>query len=85
MFTIGRCLAAIIGTAFALAGSSALADKRVALVVGNSAYKNVTPLDNPAHDASLMADTLRSLGFALVGGGATPYDRGHTCRCVKRL
>jgi formylglycine-generating enzyme required for sulfatase activity len=70
MFTIGRCLAAIIGMAFALAGSSAQADKRVALVVGNSAYKNVTPLDNPVHDARLMADTLRSLGFALVGGTA---------------
>jgi formylglycine-generating enzyme required for sulfatase activity len=70
MFTIGRCLAAIIGMAFALANSSALADKRVALVIGNSAYKNVTPLDNPAHDARLMADTLRALGFALVGGGA---------------
>jgi Tfp pilus assembly protein PilF len=54
----------------ALAGSAALADKRVALVVGNSAYKNVTPLDNPAHDAKLMADTLRSLGFMLVGDGA---------------
>ena len=70
MFTIGRCLVAIIGMAFGLAGSSAQADKRVALVVGNSAYKNVTPLDNPARDARLMADTLRSLGFALVGGTA---------------
>jgi uncharacterized caspase-like protein len=50
--------------------AQALADKRVALVVGNSAYKNVTPLDNPRNDARLMADTLRSLGFAVVGGGA---------------
>jgi uncharacterized caspase-like protein len=70
MFTIGRCLAAIMWMAFALAGSAALADKRVALVVGNSAYKNISPLDNPAHDAKLMADTLRSLGFTLVGDGA---------------
>jgi hypothetical protein len=50
--------------------SSALADKRVALVVGNSAYKVVPPLANPKNDARLMADTLRSLGFTLVGGGA---------------
>jgi formylglycine-generating enzyme required for sulfatase activity len=70
MLTINRCLAAIIGMAFALAGAPALADKRVALVVGNSAYKNVTPLDNPARDARLMAETLRSLGFTLVGGAA---------------
>jgi uncharacterized caspase-like protein len=48
----------------------ALADKRVALVVGNSAYVNVPRLSNPANDARLMADTLRSLGFTLVGGGA---------------
>lgn len=25
----------------------ASAEKRIALVVGNSAYKNITPLDNP--------------------------------------
>jgi hypothetical protein len=48
----------------------AYADKRVALVVGNSAYVNVPRLANPANDARLMADTLRGLGFSLVGGGA---------------
>lgn len=48
---------------------AAHADKRVALVVGNSAYANITPLDNPRNDARLMADTLRSLGFSLVGNG----------------
>ena len=50
--------------------SSALADKRVALVIGNSTYKNVGPLDNPANDATLMAQTLKDLGFVLTGGGA---------------
>ena len=48
----------------------ACAEKRVALVVGNSAYRNVGRLDNPANDAKLLADTLSSLGFMLVGGGA---------------
>src|SRR5438046_910669 len=48
----------------------ALADKRVALVIGNSAYVNVPRLTNPVNDARLMADTLRFLGFTLVGGGA---------------
>ena len=38
--------------------SSAPADKRVALVIGNSTCKNVGPLDNPANDATLMAQTL---------------------------
>ena len=53
----------------ALAGPAA-AEKRVALVIGNSAYQNVTRLDNPRSDAELMADTLGSLGFTLIGGRA---------------
>src|SRR4051794_38582707 len=48
----------------------ASAEKRIALVVGNSAYKNITPLDNPSKDAGLMAETLGLLGFTLVGGHA---------------
>jgi formylglycine-generating enzyme required for sulfatase activity len=44
------------------------AEKRVALVIGNSAYINVPHLANPVNDARLMADTLGSLGFLLVGG-----------------
>jgi uncharacterized caspase-like protein len=51
-------------------GSPAKADKRVALVVGNSSYRNITQLGNPRNDASLMAETLRSIGFKLVGGRA---------------
>jgi hypothetical protein len=50
--------------------STAHAEKRVALVVGNSNYRNVQPLINPAADARLMADTLASLGFTVIGGGA---------------
>jgi TPR repeat protein len=49
---------------------TARADKRVALVIGNSAYKNISRLDNPANDAKLMANTLRRLGFTLIGNGA---------------
>jgi hypothetical protein len=62
-------LPAVVVAAMCLT-TPAQADKRVALVVGNSAYKNVTPLDNPRNDARLMADTLRALGFVVVGGGA---------------
>ncbi len=51
-------------------GSVAHAEKRVALVVGNSAYQNAVRLNNPASDAKLMSDTLLSLGFSVVGGGA---------------
>jgi len=50
-------------------GGPASADKRIALIIGNSAYQNVTRLDNPKNDATLMADTMRGLGFTLVGNG----------------
>ena len=48
----------------------AMAEKRIALVIGNSAYQNVTRLDNPRNDAVLMAETLGGLGFTLIGGRA---------------
>ncbi len=49
----------------------------MALVVGNASYRNVTTLDNPVNDAKLMADTLHSLGFTLIGGGAQlDLDKG---------
>ena len=59
-------------TAAAIAASSlpALAGKRVALVIGNSAYQNISRLDNPRNDAMLMAATLLELGFTLIGDAA---------------
>jgi hypothetical protein len=63
-------LAAIIGLLVLLSADPATADKRIALVVGNSAYQNVTQLDNPRNDATLMAETLSGLGFTLIGGHA---------------
>jgi hypothetical protein len=46
------------------------AEQRVALIVGNSDYRFVSRLNNPADDARLMASTLHDLGFTLIGGGA---------------
>jgi uncharacterized caspase-like protein len=48
----------------------AAAAQRVALVIGNSDYRYVPRLPNPGNDARLIASTLGSLGFTLVGGGA---------------
>jgi TPR repeat protein len=56
-------------------GSAAHADKRVALVIGNSAYQHAPVLQNPANDARLMADTLVSLGFSVVGGARLDLDK----------
>ena len=44
----------------------AFAGKRVALVVGDSAYQNVPPLRNPANDAAMMEITFRQAGFDVV-------------------
>ena len=40
--------------------------RRVALVIGNSAYQSVTPLPNPQKDASAIATSLRNIGFEVV-------------------
>ena len=40
-----------------------LAGNRVALVIGNSAYKNVASLPNPANDAAIVDSTLKGAGF----------------------
>jgi hypothetical protein len=42
------------------------AEKRVALVIGNSAYENVTPLPNPANDARAIGQFLNSAGFEVI-------------------
>jgi hypothetical protein len=44
-------------------GSDALAEKRVALVIGNSGYKAVTALQNPANDSADIARALEALDF----------------------
>lgn len=48
------------------AGADALADKRVALVIGNSAYQNVSALANPANDAAAIGQLLKISGFDAV-------------------
>jgi len=51
-----------------VSASAAKADRRVAFVVGNGAYKNVAPLPNPPIDAKAMAGVLRNAGFDVVEG-----------------
>ncbi len=63
-------LAAVVALLSLLSADPAAAEKRIALVVGNSAYQNITRLDNPRNDATLMAGTLSGLGFTLIGGSA---------------
>ena len=46
--------------------AGAASGRRIALMIGNGAYKNVHPLDNPPRDAKLIADPLKGLGFQTV-------------------
>ena len=50
----------------AMASTEARAEKRVALVIGNSAYQNASKLTNPVNDANAMADLFRRAGFDVV-------------------
>jgi hypothetical protein len=43
--------------------SPASAAQKVALIIGNSHYLNVSPLDNPVRDADLAGRTFKALGF----------------------
>lgn len=57
--------AAIVSASWSGA-SPALAENRMALVIGNSAYETVAALPNPANDAKAMTDLLNSAGFEVV-------------------
>jgi uncharacterized caspase-like protein len=55
--------------------NAAKADRRVAFVVGNGAYKNVAQLPNPPVDAKAMAGVLRNVGFEVVEGTNLTRDK----------
>ena len=56
----------ILSLLFFTAASPALADKRVALVIGMSRYQQVPRLANPAHDADALAALFKKAGFDVV-------------------
>jgi hypothetical protein len=61
-----RVLFAAVATLWLV--SPAVAEKRVALVVGNSAYVQAGALPNPMNDASDMAEALKKVGFEVILG-----------------
>jgi hypothetical protein len=68
---ISRAVRLFALVCFALAGLQegwAQSEKRVALVVGNSAYKHTPRLPNPKNDSADIAAALRKLGFAVTEG-----------------
>jgi uncharacterized caspase-like protein len=63
-------LIAVAWLAFICATTAAYAEKRVALVIGNGAYRHagVPRLDNPVNDARGMRDALARLNFDVLYG-----------------
>ncbi|MEZ5925327.1 MAG: caspase family protein [Hyphomicrobiaceae bacterium] len=57
LFAAAVCLVAV------LAPPAIAETRRVALVIGNSAYSSVSELTNPKNDAAAVAETLRAIGF----------------------
>ena len=51
---------------FSLLSQPAFAERRIALVMGNSTYEKVAPLPNPANDAGAMSAMLKGAGFDVV-------------------
>jgi uncharacterized caspase-like protein len=64
MRAVGAVIIAICSTWFF--SQPAFADKRVALVLGNSAYQKVNPLVNPVNDSAAISATFKSAGFDVV-------------------
>lgn len=63
-----RAVGAMILAAWSicLLGQPAFAEKRVALVIGNSAYQHVVRLANPANDSEAMSEVFKKAGFDVV-------------------
>jgi uncharacterized caspase-like protein len=66
MIAAGIRCAIVAASALLATCLDASADKRVALVIGNSAYQNVSRLANPINDARAVAALFKKAGFDLV-------------------
>ncbi|HWV43942.1 caspase family protein, partial [Pseudorhodoplanes sp.] len=66
-------IASTIVCAMLLSAAPAQA-KRVALVIGNGAYKSVAPLDNPGNDAADVSAAFDRLGFEVLKVNDGTFD-----------
>jgi uncharacterized caspase-like protein len=63
-----QCLLTLVVAIVVWSAPPAFADKRVALVIGNGAYKNAVHLPNPRNDAQDAAASLTRTGFETIVG-----------------
>jgi hypothetical protein len=60
---------ALLAAGILLGSQAALAENRVALVIGQSNYRAVVPLPNPANDAKAVSQLLGDAGFEVLTAG----------------
>jgi uncharacterized caspase-like protein len=67
---VDRLAVLLLGLWLVLAGfgAASASPRRVALVIGNSAYQHAPTLENPVRDARAIHEKLASLGFEVVAG-----------------
>lgn len=70
LWILGLLLSAAPAPRSAADAAAPASEPRLALVIGNGGYQHVPPLTNPPNDARLTAETLKTLGFRLVGDAA---------------
>jgi len=63
-----RFFAVGLVVAFGLLAEARAAEPRVALVIGNGAYRSVPELDNSRNDADDISEQLKRVGFAVIDG-----------------
>src|SRR5271169_3342726 len=84
LFIFAAILVGLASGSFGATDPASAQQRRVALVVGNGAYRNLTYLANPPNDAELIAKTLKELGFILIGGGPqTNLDKAGFDRVIQ--
>jgi len=74
-FLLPLLAAALIFASAASAATTTGSQRRVALVIGNSAYQYAPHLPNPTNDAEAMAASLQKLGFEVTKGQSTSTAR----------
>ena len=75
----------VVFTFIVFLGTATQADaRRVALVIGNSAYQQVPQLSNPRKDARAVADSLKKIGFEAIRY-AEDLDQANLLRTLKEF
>lgn len=66
-----------------VSAASGSAAERVALVIGNGAYRHAAPLENPRRDAEAVEAVLKEIGFEVISG--VDLDRAGMGRVAQRF